>query len=45
MLHKKVKGRRKQIEDGGVMQQRHNETAEEAARIAARSGDETVHGG
>ena len=37
--HKEVKAHRKAVEDGGVMQQRTREVAEEAARDAAQSGD------
>jgi tetratricopeptide (TPR) repeat protein len=37
--HKAVKRQRNRLEDGGVMQQRDRETAEEAARRAAQSGD------
>eukprot|EP00964_Phaeocystis_antarctica_P045920 scaffold26477_cov66-Phaeocystis_antarctica.AAC.1 len=40
VYHKEVKGLRKVIEDGGVVQQRRRELAEEAARDAAQSGDE-----
>ena len=40
MYHKEVKGFRKKTEDGGAMQQRNRELAEEAARYAAQSGDE-----
>ena len=40
VVHKKVKRRRKNSEDGGVVQQRTCQTAEEAARLAAQSGDE-----
>ena len=40
VYHKQVKKHRKVNEDGGVMQQRDREVAEEAARDAAQSGDE-----
>ena len=40
VYHKEVKGHRKVWEDGGVLQQRQREVAEEAARDAAQSGDE-----
>ena len=40
VYHKEVKGRRKDLEDGGVTQQRNRELAERGARIAAQSGDE-----
>ena len=39
VYHKAVKRHRKVTEDGGVMQQRDRETAEEQARIAAQTGD------
>eukprot|EP00964_Phaeocystis_antarctica_P081896 scaffold51279_cov58-Phaeocystis_antarctica.AAC.1 len=39
VYHKKVKGQRNRVEDGGVMQQRNREAAEEHARHAAQSGD------
>ena len=39
VYHKQVKGYRKRVEDGGVVQQRARELAE-TARIAAQSGDE-----
>jgi len=39
VYHKAVKRQRNRLEDGGVMQQRAREAAEEAARIAAQSGD------
>jgi tetratricopeptide (TPR) repeat protein len=39
VYHKAVKRQRNRSEDGGVMQQRHREVAEGAARDAARSGD------
>ena len=38
-VHKEVRRQRKRNEDGGVMQQRHREVAEEAARHAAQTGD------
>ena len=38
-VHKAVKRHRRATEDGGVMQQRQRQTAEEQARIAAQSGD------
>jgi len=37
--HKAVRRQRNRLEDGGVMQQRNLEVAEEAARRAAQSGD------
>jgi tetratricopeptide (TPR) repeat protein len=37
--HKDVKRLRKRVEDGGVVQQRAREVAEEAARVVAQSGD------
>jgi tetratricopeptide (TPR) repeat protein len=37
--HKEVRRQRNRNEDGGVMQQRHREVAEEQARYAAQSGD------
>ena len=40
VYHKKVKKQWKAGEDGGVVQQRAREAAEEQARIAAQSGDE-----
>eukprot|EP00964_Phaeocystis_antarctica_P114803 scaffold78748_cov72-Phaeocystis_antarctica.AAC.4 len=40
VYHKEVKGYRKRVEDGGVMQQRQREAAEEQARRAAQTGDE-----
>eukprot|EP00964_Phaeocystis_antarctica_P160135 scaffold131513_cov63-Phaeocystis_antarctica.AAC.3 len=40
VYHKEVKGSRKELEDGGVTQQRNREVAEKAARDAAQSGDE-----
>ena len=40
VYHKKVKGQRKLVEDGGVTQQRQREDAERSARRAAQSGDE-----
>ena len=40
VFHKKLRKERKRNEDGGAMQQRNREVAEEQARIAARSGDE-----
>jgi tetratricopeptide (TPR) repeat protein len=39
VYHKTVKRQRNRLEDGGVMQQRNREVAEETARIAAQSGD------
>ena len=39
VYHKGVKVRWKSTDDGGVMQQRQREQAEEVARIAAQSGD------
>jgi tetratricopeptide (TPR) repeat protein len=39
VYHKAVKRQRNRLEDGGVMQQRDRETAEEQARHAAQSGD------
>ena len=39
VYHKEVKGHRNRNEDGGVTQQRDREFAEEAARIAAQTGD------
>jgi hypothetical protein len=39
-VHKEVRRARERNEDGGVVQQRQRETAERAAREAARSGDE-----
>ena len=39
VLHKQVRQQLKTSEDGGVVQQRHREAAEEQARIAAESGD------
>ena len=39
VVHKAVKKLRKRSEDGGVVQQRQREVAEEAARIAAQTGD------
>ena len=39
VFHKKVRKQRKAWEDGGVGQQQDREAAEEAARIAAESGD------
>eukprot|EP00964_Phaeocystis_antarctica_P064045 scaffold38489_cov44-Phaeocystis_antarctica.AAC.2 len=39
VYHKKVKRFRTRLEDGGAMQQRQREQAEEVARIAAQSGD------
>ena len=41
-LHKAVRRQRKLVEDGGVVQQRHREVAEEAARLAVQSGDAYV---
>ena len=38
-FHKKVRKHRKFAEDGGAQQQRDRETAEEQARLAARTGD------
>jgi tetratricopeptide (TPR) repeat protein len=38
--HKEVRRQRKRVEDGGVVQQRAREVAEEQARRAAQSGDE-----
>ena len=38
-VHKAVRQQRERSEDGGVMQQRHREVAEEAARHAAQTGD------
>jgi tetratricopeptide (TPR) repeat protein len=38
--HKAVRRQRNRLEDGGVMQQRNLEVAEEAVRRAAQSGDE-----
>eukprot|EP00964_Phaeocystis_antarctica_P028874 scaffold16269_cov60-Phaeocystis_antarctica.AAC.1 len=40
VYHKKVKGYRTATEDGGVMQQRQREMAEQHARYAAQTGDE-----
>ena len=40
VYHKAVKRRRNRCEDGGVMQQRDREVAEEQARYAAQTGDE-----
>jgi len=42
VLHKTVKRLRNRNEDGGVIQQRAREVAEEAARIAAQTGDAYV---
>ena len=39
VYHKEVKGHRKRMEDGGVVQQRHREAAERQARSAAQTGD------
>ena len=39
-FHKKLRKERKRNEDGGVVQQRDREAAEEQARLAAQSGDE-----
>jgi hypothetical protein len=39
VYHKAVKQQRKRSEDGGVMQQREREAAEEQARYAAQTGD------
>ena len=39
-VHKAVKKLRQRSEDGGVLQQRHREDAEGAARFAAQTGDE-----
>jgi hypothetical protein len=39
VFHKKLRKQRKMTEDGGVVQQRDRETAEEQARYAARTGD------
>jgi tetratricopeptide (TPR) repeat protein len=39
VYHKAVKRQRNRNEDGGVMQQRNHEAAEEQARIAAQTGD------
>eukprot|EP00964_Phaeocystis_antarctica_P082574 scaffold51825_cov61-Phaeocystis_antarctica.AAC.1 len=39
LYHKKVKRQWKATEDGGALQQRHREVAEEHARYAAQSGD------
>jgi len=38
-FHKKLRKDRKRLEDGGAMQQRSREAAEEQARIAAQTGD------
>ena len=41
VFHKKLRKVRKSWEDGGVLEQRNRETAEEQARLAAQSaGDE-----
>ena len=39
-FHKKLRKERERNEDGGVVQQRDREAAEEQARLAAQSGDE-----
>ena len=39
VFHKKVRKQRKRREDGGAMQQRNREVAEEQARAAAQTGD------
>jgi len=39
VYHKEVKTQRKRSEDGGVLQQRNRDAAEEQARIAAQTGD------
>ena len=42
VYHKGLKGFRRKTEDGGVVQQRQREAAEEAARYSAQSGDAYV---
>ena len=39
-VHKKVRRQRKRTEDGGVVQQRQREQAEETARLAEQTGDD-----
>eukprot|EP00964_Phaeocystis_antarctica_P007043 scaffold3822_cov68-Phaeocystis_antarctica.AAC.1 len=39
VFHRKLRKRRKELEDGGAMQQQNREIAEEEARHAAQSGD------